>query len=65
MLADSNGRGNFTPDTIGGAAQNVVGSGSALLVIPNTVPEPAMLALMIAGLCALSHVTYLRRRYLC
>lgn len=65
MLTDSNRTGNFTPDTSGGAAQNVVGSGSALLVLPNTVPEPGMLALMIAGLCALSHVTHRRRRYLC
>ncbi len=57
MLNDTNRTGAFTPDSVGGAAHNVVGSG-AFVMAATTVPEPTTMALF--GLGGLGII--LRRR---
>jgi hypothetical protein len=56
MLTDTNRTGNFTPDTFGGSAHNVVGTGAGVFLRP--VPEPCSAWMAMLGISSL----LLRRR---
>ena len=61
MLNDTNRTGSFVPNTTGGSARNVVGSGAS--VMPKTaIPEPAALTLFCAGLLGLGIALRNRKR---
>ena len=63
MLTDSNRLGQFSPNTTGNVARNVVGSGASIMVStpPMPVPEPASVGLLMLGLLCLGQATIRRR----
>jgi predicted HAD superfamily Cof-like phosphohydrolase len=56
MLLDANRTGQFVPNTVGGSARNVVGSGASIMggLPPTPAPEPASFALALLGLACLA-----------
>ncbi|WP_172332682.1 hypothetical protein [Mangrovicoccus sp. HB161399] len=60
MLTDSNRTGQFSPDTTGAAARNVVGSGGFFVPTMPPVPVPVP-ALLLAS--ALGWLVVVRRRF--